>query len=265
MSKTAARLGQHFLHSPSAIKSMGDAAHIDEDSTVLEIGPGEGVLTQELLSRAKKVIAVEKDSALVEKLRETFKEEIANEKLILIEGDFRDHSPNELSIEEGFVVAANIPYYITGEIIRTLLSAKNQPKHIALLIQKEVALRIVARDGKGSILSNSVKAYGIPKVVKVVPRGAFRPIPAVDSAILAIENVSREFFDDFSEDDFFRILKAGFAGKRKQLHGNLRAVSTPEEIIKACEVCDIAPTTRAETLKLEEWACLTKELLKKGQ
>lgn len=260
MAKTAAHLGQHFLHSKSAALAMIDAAHIDETTTVLEIGPGEGALTTELLAHAKKVIAIEKDSALAERLRETFAHDIQNGTLILIEGDTRDHPTDALDINGEYVVAANIPYYITGEIIRTLLTSDKQPKHIALLIQKEVAQRILARDGKESILSLSVKAYGTPRIVKTVPRGSFRPPPSVDSAIIAIEHISRDFFNDITEARFFEVVRAGFARKRKMLAGNLKAIATPEKIAHAFDTCGVSPTARAEDLPLAVWGKLVRAL-----
>jgi 16S rRNA (adenine1518-N6/adenine1519-N6)-dimethyltransferase len=238
---------------------MIPAAHIDLETTVLEIGPGEGVLTRELLAHAKQVIAIEKDSALVLQLRETFANEIANKKLTLIEDDFRNIDLAHL-IEGEYVVSANIPYYITGEIIRTLLTASKQPKHIALLIQKEVATRIVARDKKESILSLSVKAYGTPRVVKTVPRGSFSPPPSVDSAIIAIENISRDFFVGIDEDRFFEIIKTAFASKRKMLAGNLKTIVGADEIAAACASCGIAANARAEDVPLPKWGCLVKGL-----
>ncbi|HET8581351.1 MAG TPA: 16S rRNA (adenine(1518)-N(6)/adenine(1519)-N(6))-dimethyltransferase RsmA [Candidatus Paceibacterota bacterium] len=256
MARTAAHLGQHFLASPVAVAAMVAAAHIDERSTVLEIGPGQGVLTEALLAAGARVVAIEKDPALALGLRGRFAGEIAAGKLVLIEGDTRDHAPDSLPIEGAYAVAANIPYYITGEIIRTLLTAKHQPTTIALLIQKEVAQRIVARDGKESILSLSVKAYGVPRIVRTVPAGAFRPAPSVDSAILAIEDVPRAFFGGFSEDAFFRIVKAGFAEKRKQLGGNLKALASAEEVSRALASAGIDPTVRAEDVALQQWAAL---------
>lgn len=296
MTKKGAKLGQHFLRSASAVSAMIDAAHIDHETTVIEIGPGEGVLTRELLAHAKRVIAIEKDSALVLQLRETFAQEIENGKLILVEDDFRNVNVTRLlgsagasAIREGvespasrtnlygersedgadkeadisgtsYVVAANIPYYITGEIIRTLLTSVHQPKHIALLIQKEVATRIVARDKKESILSLSVKAYGIPRVVKTVPRGSFSPPPTVDSAIIAIENISRDFFTSVGEEKFFEIVKAAFGSKRKMLIGNLSPLFDKETIITACNSCGIAVNARAEDVPLEKWGCLAGKL-----
>lgn len=259
MKNQGAKLGQHFLRSASAVSAMIDAAHIDSETTVLEIGPGEGVLTKELLAHAKRVIAIEKDSALVKQLRETFAPEIKSGKLVLIEDDIRNVDITKI-IGNDYVVSANIPYYITGEIIRTLLTSAHQPKHIALLIQKEVATRIVARDKKESILSLSVKAYGTPRIVKTVPRGSFSPPPKVDSAILSIENISRDFFKAISEEQFFEIIRAAFGSKRKMLAGNLSSLFNKEKIIAACSSCEIAANARAEDVPLEKWRCLTEKI-----
>jgi 16S rRNA (adenine1518-N6/adenine1519-N6)-dimethyltransferase len=296
MKNKGAKLGQHFLRSQAAVSAMVGAAHIDTETTVLEIGPGEGVLTRELLTHAKRVIAIEKDGALVMQLRETFEKEIADGTLTLIEGDIRDADITQLigvagasSVQgrtepqakhtdlygerggdstdkemdrpcDSYVVAANIPYYITGEIIRALLTSSQQPKHIALLIQKEVATRIVARDKKESILSLSVKAYGTPKIVKTVPRGSFSPPPSVDSAIIAIEDISRDFFKSMDEDYFFEVIKAAFGSKRKMLVGNLKAIAEIENIVTACTTCGIDVHARAEDVPLEKWGCLVRKL-----
>ena len=206
MHKRGARLGQHFLKAPWAARALARAVGITGADTVLEIGPGKGALTRELLAVSKKVVAIEKDEALARKLRETFEPEIQIGALTVIAGDIRDITPEKLGLESGkYVVAANIPYYITGEIIRQFLTAEEQPRAMALLVQKEVARRIVgsksagggsASGGKESLLSLSVKVYGTPKIVIKVPRGNFTPAPNVDSAILLIDNISRQFFTD---------------------------------------------------------------------
>jgi len=239
---------------------MVEAAHIDETSAVLEIGPGKGVLTKKLLEHAGVVYAIEKDSELANLLRETFAEEIASERLVLIEGDVRDGITEKILARGPYTVAANIPYYITGEIIRSLLSSANQPETIALLIQKEVAQRIVAHDKKESLLSLSVKVYGMPRLVRSVPRGCFRPAPSVDSAILTIENISRVAFDDIDEEKFFTIAHAGFGSKRKMLAGNLKAIAPAEKILAAFAACSIDMKARAENVPIEKWLELVKQL-----
>ncbi|MBI5456218.1 ribosomal RNA small subunit methyltransferase A [Candidatus Kaiserbacteria bacterium] len=254
------RLGQHFLKASWAAAALADAAKIKKTDTILEIGPGRGALTDELLKRAGRVIAIEKDAALVGTMREKYRDSIANGTLDVIEGDIRDASPQKLGLAAGsYMLAANIPYYITGDILRQFLSTQEQPRTIVLLVQKEVAQRI-ARDTKESILSLSVKAYGTPRYVKTVTAGNFSPPPSVDSAILSIEHISRDAFQAIREDAFFRIVKMGFSSKRKVLRSNLARIAQKETIARAFEKCGIPLDTRAEDVPLERWLYLTKEL-----
>src|SRR6185503_21066903 len=205
------RLGQHFLKNAAVARALVDACHIQKNERILEIGPGTGALTRELLRTGGNVLAVEKDEALVAQLHATFADDIREGKLNVVEADVREVTPEGLDLEAGkYVLAANIPYYITGEILRQFLSASAQPRVAALLIQKEVAQRITAR--KESILSLSVKAYGNPRIERHVPAGNFSPPPDVDSAILVVENISRRNFKNGThEENFFRIVKSGFA------------------------------------------------------
>ena len=225
-------------------------ANLASDATALEIGPGTGMLTRELLKKAKKVIAVEADNELFEKLKSDFADEIANGRLELIRGDIRNYPLHTaIAVKRGYCVVANIPYYLTGEMFRMFLTAENQPKAMTLLVQKEVADRIVARDGKESILSLSVKAYGTPKREFLVPRGAFKPAPNVDSAVLSISNISRKHFATTEEDQrFFAFLHAGFAHKRKFVRNNLSDAGLPTG--------DIPEKTRAEDMPLSDWLTL---------
>lgn len=248
-------LGQHFLTSASALKAIRDVGDVHADDIVLEIGPGKGALTDHLLPLVGKIIAVEKDKKLVTFLREKYQPYIQSGLLDIVEKDILDFDPNLLSFYKiPYKVIANIPYYITGAIIEKFLSAEQQPEMMVLLIQKEVAERIVARNGKESILSLSVKAYGTPHIVKVVPRGAFNPVPHVDSAILAINNISREKFSTVNEDDFFTLVKKGFSSKRKFLKSNI-GVGEPVFI-----QCEIPPKARAEDLTLTQWLCLARAI-----
>lgn len=251
---TGARLGQHFLKNAHYAKVLADAAHISAGDTVVEVGPGTGMLTRELLATGARVIAIEKDTALVEQLHETLANEIADKKLIIVSDDIRNVSTETLQPHGGtYAVAANIPYYITGEIIRQFLTATQQPRTMALLVQKEVAERVVARDNKESILSLSVKAYGTPKIVAKVSRGNFSPPPSVDSAILVIENISRNFFSDFSEEHFFHLVRTGFASKRKFLASNLSVIFDKEKVLEAFAKLGIDEKIRAEDVELETW------------
>ena|SRR3989338_4923839 len=194
-------------------------------------------------------------------LSDTFAAEIQSGALRVVTDDVRDFAPQSSKLEAGsYVLAANIPYYITGEIIRQFLETDVQPRSMALLVQKEVADRIIARNGKESILSLSVKAYGVPKIVAKVSRGNFSPPPNVDSAILLISDISKEFFNGIDESMFFKVVKAGFASKRKFLANNLAAVFGKEAVLHAFETCDMSPKIRAEDVPLEKWRTLTKTL-----
>ena len=258
--KHGARLGQHFLTAPGIARAVGAAGGVGPGITVLEIGPGRGILTHELLELGGTVIAVEKDSALVEHLKERFHEALDLGVLTIVEGVIRDVPPESLGLtDHSYVLAANIPYYITGDIIRTFLESKVQPQQMALLVQKEVAERI-ARSKKENILSLSVKAYGTPKYIKTVLRSCFSPAPKVDSAILAIENISHDFFSDISEDVFVKVVRAGSASKRKMLAGNLKKIASPAQIEKAFQKCGLTPKIRAEDVSLKEWGCLVATL-----
>jgi 16S rRNA (adenine1518-N6/adenine1519-N6)-dimethyltransferase len=249
--KTAAPLGQHLLTNPTVAQKVALAAGVTVGTNVLEIGPGKGMLTKELLALGALVTAVEKDPAMVAVLKEVFAKEIKSKQLILIEGDARELTADKLFPVGEYVVAANIPYYITGELIRDFLTAHNQPTSIALLVQKEVAERI-ARSKKESILSLSVKIFGNPKYVQTVKRGNFNPPPNVDSAILAITHISRERLETVSEENFFKVVKAGFAQKRKTLAGNLKKVFGTS--------LGVADKIRAEDVPLSEWVALSNHL-----
>lgn len=254
-----ARLGQHFLIQPMYARRLAEAVGISEGDTVLEIGPGKGALTKELLATGARVVAVEKDEKLIAYLREMLRDDIARGRLTLVPGDVRDFDPARSGLQD-YVLAANIPYYITGEILRQFLSTAHPPRTMALLVQKEVAERIVARDGKESILSISVKAYGVPKVVAKVGRGNFSPPPSVDSAILAIDRVSKGFFDTVSEAQFFAVVRAGFSSKRKKLVNNLSALQDKEHAAAALAGAGIAAGARAETVPLRAWKLLAQQL-----
>lgn len=254
-------LGQHFLKSKKALSDMISAGNIHDKDIVLEIGPGKGALTKELLAHAGKVIAIEKDKSLIPVLEETFATEIKNKKLVLIEGDIMEDT---IELPHDYKVIANIPYYITGALFQMFLEHETQPSVIVFLVQKEVAERIVARDGKESILSLSVKAYGEPEYISKVSKHYFSPAPKVDSAIIAVSNISKNKFKQakMTEEDFFRVIKTGFAHKRKVLVQNLTELGIPKEVIEqAFTKLNISLKTRAENVGLPLWIALTQDLL----
>ncbi len=254
-------LGQNFLNSKAVAREIVTAAELVSTDTVLEIGPGKGFLTSGLLASGANIIAVEKDDRMIPLLLEKFAEEVASRKFTLIHGDIVDlleGSQPSLKLPAAYKLVANIPYYLTGYILRTFLEAKAKPERMILMLQKEVADRIVARDKKESILSIAVKAYGTPRIVKRVPARYFTPAPKVDSAVLAITNISNKNLpDSATEKRFFEIVKTGFAHKRKQLAGNLKELFG-DQAITVLERANIPTRARAEDISLVEWLILTK-------
>lgn len=250
-------LGQNFLMHQATADRIADAASLEAGATVLEIGPGTGMLTASLLRWAGKVIAVETDEELIPSLKERFAKETGDGRLEVVAGDIRSFDLDRLP--DPYHVVANIPYYITGEIVRLLLSARHKPASVTLLVQKEVAERI-ARDAKESLLSLSVKVYGSPKYVFTVPRGAFRPAPKVDSAVLFISHIHAPFADNEEEAWFFKVLQTGFGHKRKQLAKNLTALRPSERVVAALHEAGLSVQARAEDVPLESWRTLARML-----
>ena len=243
-------LGQNFLNSEGALSSIIEAGKVKKGDIVLEIGPGKGALTKNLLKTGAKVFAIEKDDRLIPVLEELFAKEIKNGKFTLIHGDVLAFNPTEHGLKEGkYKLIANIPYYITGELIRNFLSELPQPKLMVILVQKEVAERIISKDRKESILSISVKVYGEPKYIQTVKAGSFFPPPKVDSAILLIDNISKKNFTATNEQKFFEIVRAGFAHKRKTISSNLKSHISKEKLAEL----GINEKERAERLSLKQW------------
>lgn len=261
MKKRGARLGQHFLKAKWAATALVKSIPTTPDEIILEIGPGKGALTKELLLTSSRVIAIEKDTALIEVLHEKFAEEIASGQLTIVESDIREVTPQSIGLTAGkYVVAANIPYYITGEIIRQFLTTDVQPRAMALLVQKEVAQRAVS--SKESILSLSIKVYGAPRIVAKVSKRDFSPPPSVDSAILLIEHISRSRFETegIDETTFFTTVRTGFAAKRKLLSNNIASLCATKTPSTVLETCGIPTNARAENIPLEKWLCLSKNV-----
>ncbi len=270
-------LGQNFLQSKEILNKIIETANLKENDNVLEIGPGKGILTEKILEKVKKVIIIEKDTRLIEFLNEKFKKDIKNKKLKIIEGDILDFDikkDNFFKKSQKYKIVANIPYYITGQIIKKFLSAEKQPTEMVLMVQKEVAKRIV--DKKESLLSLSVKVYGEPKYIKTVKAKNFLPQPKVDSAILIIKDISKDFFKSLNittiklfekEKFFFNLIKAGFSHKRKILLNNLKTNWNfienldKKEIEKVFIKTKIPLKSRAENLLKEDWKNLLKSFI----
>lgn len=242
-------LGQNFLHAPQVVSLMVHNAGVGAGDTVLEVGPGKGALTEKLIATGAHVIAVEKDDRAIPFLSEKFKNEIENGSLELVHGDILEYTPPAVT----YTIVANIPYYISGEFLQKFFETEHQPKRIIVMLQKELAKRIV--DEKGSILGMSVKVYGNPKYLTSVPRKFFRPMPNVDSAVLMIDGISKDFFtkNGISEKTFFDIIKTGFAHKRKVLIKNLEGKIAPSELKNLWEKEKWSLTARAEELDLNMW------------
>ena len=217
------------------------------------------------------MLAIEKDKRLIPFLTKKFTKEIEEGRLQVVEGDALDFEPSDYQLKtNNYKLVANIPYYITGALLRKFLTNNEQPSTMVLLVQKEVAERIVgnpersrgARSKKESLLSLSVKAYGEPRYIKTAPRGAFYPKPGVDSAILAIEDISkRHFKSGRREKHFFELLRAGFSSKRKLLRGNLQKL-LGTGAAEALAHSDIPENARAEDVPIEKWLALVAHTVK---
>jgi 16S rRNA (adenine1518-N6/adenine1519-N6)-dimethyltransferase len=256
-------LGQNFLQDSFALEKIVAAAEIQPTDTILEIGPGLGSLTRYLAASAKQVIAVELDQNLIPPVRAIL---ASHQNVTLIQGNILELSIKEIIHEDGYLVAANIPYYITSAVIRHLLESDLKPRRIVLTIQKEVAERICAQPGDMSLLALSVQVYGKPYVAERIPAGAFFPAPKVDSAVLCIDIYPAPQIKKELLADFFQLIKAGFSQKRKTLRNSLSsglhiAPNSAEDLLKKG---NIDPKRRAETLSLNEWSRLAEEKQARG-
>ncbi len=253
-------LGQHFLNNTGIPSAMADAGDVKKGDIVLEIGPGTGALTRELLNRGAQVIALEADIRAIESLSKSFESEITAQNLIIKHGDVRETDLSALGLRpSGYKIVANIPYYLSGFLFRFFLEHEIQPSNLVFLVQKEVALRI-ARDKKESLLSLSIKVFGEPKYVKTVGKGNFTPPPKIDSAIIAISGISKEKFTDFSQEFFFQTLHEGFKSKRKQLLGNLSDTWSREALTHIFSTLSLPLDVRGEDLTLNAWLSLVRAL-----
>jgi 16S rRNA (adenine1518-N6/adenine1519-N6)-dimethyltransferase len=245
-------LGQHWLHDRAILQAMCDAADITSDDTVLEIGPGLGTLTAELVQRAREVIAVEYDAILASSLPTR----VRAKNLTIISGDILEF--DLLTLPKGYKVAANVPYYITSKIVRLLLESPNPPQTIALLVQKEVAERLAADAGSMSILAVSAQFYADVSLGHIVPAELFTPPPQVDSQIVRLRYTGPKF-TDINPNDFFRVVRAGFSERRKKLRSSLSGgLQLPKNVVdELLRTANIPTEARAQELDLDQWHQLT--------
>lgn len=247
-------LGQHWLRDRMVLAHIADCAELTPDDTVLEIGPGLGTLTSELLRRSHGVVAVEFDSELARKLPAQF----PGKNLQVVQSDILSFDLSDMPA--GYKVVANVPYYITSKIVQLLMTAENKPSVAVLLVQKEVAERLAARPGDMSILAVSAQLFADVTLGDVVPAALFTPPPKVDSQVVILRTRSEPFLTDVSEKAFFRVVKAGFVAKRKKLRSSLAGGLTvsKDQAVAYLTAAHINPDNRAEDLTLEEWRTLAR-------
>jgi 16S rRNA (adenine1518-N6/adenine1519-N6)-dimethyltransferase len=242
-------LGQHWLRDRAVLAHIADLAEVDDTDTVLEIGPGLGTLTSELLRRSEKVVAVEFDAELARKLPGQF----PGKNLEVINQDIL--SFNLESLPAGYKVVANVPYYITSKIVQQLMTATNKPSIAVLLVQKEVAERLAAEAGDMSILGVSAQLYADVYLGDIVPAELFTPPPKVDSQVVVLKTRTHSLLQGMTEKDFFRVVKAGFSAKRKKLRSSLAGGLgiSKDQAEMFLRTATISPDARAEDLTIGQW------------
>ena len=248
-------LGQNFLVSEHGILKVLDAADLMPDESVLEVGPGLGSLTVELAELAKRVITVELDRKMIAPLTQVLE---PYDNVEIIQGDILEIGLENLFAEQPFCVVANIPYYITSALIRRLLNLRHPPSRLIMTIQKEVGERIQAKEGKLNLLALSVQVFGTPRIKASIKADSFYPSPKVDSVVIRIDLFEQPRIQAEQQDAFFRLAKAGFGQKRKNLRNSISAVTGDKaRTVEMLEAAGIEPTRRAETLRIDEWSRLT--------
>ena len=244
--------GQNFLVDRAILQRIIEAAEIEPNDQVLEVGAGTGVLTRELAKHARRVVAVELERDMLALLAKTTGE-FRNVELLARNLLYLD--PQEVFDQEPYKLVANLPYYITAPTFRHFLESGNAPRLLVVMVQYEVAQRIVAGPGDLSLLGVSIQFYGQPKIIAHVPARAFYPAPKVDSAILRVDVRKQVPLTPEQRDSFFRLVQAGFAERRKQLHNSLthHLHQKNEEVRASLTAANIDPSRRAETLSIEDW------------
>ncbi len=253
-------LGQNFLVDPTALEQIVESAEIEPGASVLEVGPGLGSLTRYLALAAARVVAVELDQNLIPALKDVLRE---MQNVEVVHGDILKLDPAALMGQDGYWVVANIPYYITSNLIRHLLESPLKPRRMVLTVQREVANRIAAEPGDMSLLALGVQVYGKPKVAVRIPAGAFYPPPKIDSTAVRVDLYPEPVIPTDQINTFFRLAHAGFGQKRKTLRNSLSAGLSwsGERTAALLQSAGIDPMRRAETLSIEEWKTLTARLI----
>ena len=260
---TQKRLGQHFLVNADVLQDIIAAAELQDTNEVLEIGPGLGVLTRALAQSSHRVVAIEKDSSMVKACR-GINSDLTNMKVVegnalaLNDAFFKEYFPHNQ-----YKLVANLPYYLTSAIIRFFLESRHRPTLLVLMVQKEVAERIVSVPPDANLLSVAVQFYGTAEIITLVPKQNFWPIPKVDSAVIRIIP-HKKLPARIDEKTFFRMVKAGFGERRKQLHNSLSGgLHLDDNLMKeVLTKVGIAPTRRAQTLTIPEWIKLYQQIEK---
>ncbi len=247
-------LGQHWLKDKPTLAAICQAASLTKSDTVLEVGPGEGDLTSRLVEEAGQVIAVELDEQLANSLYPS----VQADNLHVEQGNILEFDLTQL--KPGYKVVANIPYYLTSNLIRNLSESSNHPSLIVLLVQKEVAQRIAAEPGQMSLLSVSAQLYYQANLGQIVPAKLFQPAPKVDSQVIILQSRTEPLFPGLDGKTFFKVVKAGFAGRRKKLRSSLAAglAISKTEADGMLEAAGIDGNLRAQNLSLQDWHKLYK-------
>jgi 16S rRNA (adenine1518-N6/adenine1519-N6)-dimethyltransferase len=254
-------LGQHFLVDQGALRRVLAAADVAPTDVVVEVGPGTGLLTRLLAQTANRVIAVELDQTLVARLRQDLN---GFTNLTILHGDGREWDP--ATAGEPYKVVANLPYFAAVPIIRRFLECPLPPSLMVFTVQREVAQSMVASPGKMRLLSVAIQLYGKPRIMGYIRPGSFRPPPKVTSAIVRIDVYPEPAIPTEEVDAFFRVVRAGFSGPRKQLRNSLGhsfdlSGTRVEEVMREA---DIEPRLRAEALSMEDWGRLYRAFMVHG-
>lgn len=250
-------LGQNFLHDPNTLDKIVELAQLGPGAQVLEIGPGTGNLTQILAQQAARVVAVELDDRLLPLLAQRFSDQ---PHVQVVHGDILELDLTTLVGDTPYSVVANLPYYITSAILRRLLEQAPRPQRIVITVQREVAERIVAEPGDMSLLAVSVQFYGRPELAMRLKPAVFWPRPDVESAVITIDVADQPLVDVPDDTLFFRVVRAGFSQKRKQLRNSISGglQISKQQSSELLATADVDQRRRAETLSLEEWAALAR-------